>query len=320
MILRSTDLEVETIYNFGIEENINIEPILVESSEISSLIKNYPSENITLEFQDEELKIEGDNISATIPTKKDSNYPEQIDISGTESKTIYFSLIKQAIETVVNSSSQDAGSKMGGVNIKTNGKEVSVAATDGFRLALYKMYLDEELDMNFTISKKCAQEITKFDVVSLMSYQTDSHWILSTNDKTIAVKKLNYEYPNYEKAIPTDNKYKVAINREDFIKKLLFASSQSELVKLIIKDNVLTVQSSDTRINTKIDIRTITEIADIEFTFKSQYLISGLRFFDAEDVLFTYKDNNDKPITIENEVKTGYVNILYITMPTRPER
>lgn len=314
MIFRSTDLEVETTYVFEIKENINIEPVLIESNEISNLIKNYPNERITLEFKDEELILKGENLSATIPIKKDPNFPEQIDISKIEPKILKFSKIKKAIEKVINSSSQSSDSKMSGVNFKTKDKTTTIAATDGFRLSIYKIEPEEELEMNFTISKKCAQEIIKFDAITPMSYLTDTHWILSTHEKILSVKKLNYEYPNYEKAVPTDNKYRLHINREDFIKKLLFTSSQSEIIKLILEDDNITIKSSDTRINTKLKTKPLTDIKEIEFLFKSQYLIDGLKIFTEDEILFTYKDEN-KPITIENELNT-----TYITLPARPER
>jgi len=314
IIFRSTDLEVEITYIFETEQKLSLEPILVESNEISNLIKNYPSDKINLEFLDEKLIIEGENLFATIPLKKDPNFPDPIDISKLQPKTINFKAIKQAIEKVINSSSQNSDSKMSGVNFKTKEKSLTIAATDGFRLSIYKIDLEEETEMNFTISKKCAQELIKFDAITALSYQTQTHWIISTSEKTISVKKLNYEYPNYERAIPSDNKYKFSVNREDFIKKLLFTSSQSEIVKISLKDNTLNIQSSDTRINTKTTIKPLTENKDIEFLFKSSYLIDGLKIFEEEEVIFTYKDES-RPITIENNINT-----TYITLPARPER
>ncbi|AEE13655.1 DNA polymerase III, beta subunit [Thermodesulfobium narugense DSM 14796] len=314
IIFRSTDLEVEITYFFETEQEIKIDPILIESNELSNLIKNYPNEKINFEFQNEKLIIEGEDLSATIPLKQDPNFPDPIDTSKAQPKSINFNLIKQAIEKVISSSSQSSDSKMSGVNFKTKEKTLTIAATDGFRLAIFKINLDEEIDMNFTISKKCAQEVIKFDATVPISYQTQTHWVLSTHEKMLSVKKLNYEYPNYEKAIPSDNKYKFYINREDFIKKLIFTSSQSEIVKISLKDNTLNIQSSDSRIKTKTLIKSVEEVKDIEFLFKSSYLIDGLKIFDEEEVLFTYKDEN-KPITLENNINT-----TYITLPARPER
>ncbi|PMP86008.1 MAG: DNA polymerase III subunit beta [Thermodesulfobium narugense] len=314
IIFRSTDLEVEITYIFETNQEIKIDPVLIESNELANLIKNYPDEKINFEFQNEKLIIEGDDLLATIPLKQDPNFPDPIDILKAQPKIINFNIIKQAIEKVINSSSQSSDSKMSGVNFKTKEKILTIAATDGFRLAIYKINLDEEIDMNFTISKKCAQEVIKFDATMPTSYQTQTHWVLSTHEKILSVKKLNYEYPNYEKAIPNDNKYKFYVNKEDLIKKLIFTSSQSEIVKISLQNNTLNIQSSDSRINTKTTVRPVEEIKDIEFLFKSLYLINGLKIFDEEEILFTYKDEN-KPITIENNLNT-----TYITLPARPER
>jgi DNA polymerase-3 subunit beta len=95
---------------------------------------------------------------------------------------------------------------------------------------------------------------------------------------------------------------------------LIFTSSQSEIIKIILEDDNINIKSSDTRINTKLKITPLTEIKKIEFLFKSQYLIDGLKIFNEDEILFTYKDEN-KPITIENESNT-----TYITLPARPER
>jgi len=301
MIFRSTDLEVEKAYAFEVilevEQKPPFDPILVESNEILNLIKNYPSDKISLKILDEELIIEGQNLFVTIPIKKDPNFPDPLDINKLQPKTINFKAIKQAIEKVISSSAKDLSSKMNGVNFKTKGKTLSIAATDGFRLSICKVDLEQEIEMNFTISKKSAQELMKFDAKTALSYQAPNHWIISTSEKTISLKKLDYEYPNYEKAIPLDNKHKFCINREDFLEKLLLTSFQSEVVKISLKDDTLNIQSLDTRINTTTTIRPLTENKDIEFLFKASYLIDGLKIFDEKEVLFTYKDES-RPITI----------------------
>ncbi|MGE4232126.1 MAG: DNA polymerase III subunit beta [Bacteriovoracia bacterium] len=200
-----------------------------------------------------------------------------------------------------------------------------MVSTDGHRLA----FIDRELFLSKTdlfkkgviIPKKGLNEMkrlldSKSDRFSIALDR--SNLLLKIDDTFLFVRLIEGDYPDYQEAVPKNNKKVVFINRDDFLGSLkrvsLLANEKSKGVKLSLKESSLTITSSNS------DLGDAKEELDVEYKgdpveigFNARYLVEFLSALDCEKISM---DLNDKlsPGLLRMKGKEDYT---YVVMPMR---
>ena len=128
-------------------------------------------------------------------------------------------------------------------------------------------------------------------------------------------------YPNYNSVIPRNNPRKISVDRVEFYNTLrrvsVFSNQASNLVKLHLKGNQVTVsaQDIDFSISAYEKIKCQYEGEELEIGFKSVFLLEILSNIGSQDVMIELADPTRAglflPAVTENEAE----DLLMLLMP-----
>lgn len=198
-----------------------------------------------------------------------------------------------------------------------------MTATDGHRLAfidqeVFKSQID--LKKGVIIPKKGLIEIQRLLGKSdTVSFAFDKGYLFSKSDDTfLFVRLIDGEYPDYKQVIPKQVDQIAKIGRDEFsgaLKRVsLLAHEKSKGVKLVFKDQMLTIISSNPDLGDAVEELDVHYSgAPIEIGFNAKYLLDCLPVLDSTEIDFRFKDKAS-PGVIQSTASKTYT---YIVMPMR---
>ena len=148
---------------------------------------------------------------------------------------------------------------MNGIYFDLTEDYAAIVASDGHKLVRNQIYsIKTEAPTSFILPKKPAlllKNILNKDE-SEVTIQFDGRNAVFTFDGgALNCRLIEGRYPNYNSVIPKDNPYYVAIDRKSLLgalKRVIpFASESSQLVRLDVETNTLTLKSEDLEFATK---------------------------------------------------------------------
>ena len=138
---------------------------------------------------------------------------------------------------------------------------------------------------------------------------------------TLVSRLVEGNYPSYNSVIPTDNPNSLSIDRLELYNSLrrvsVFANQASNLVKLSLAGNELTVSAQDLDFSISAYERLTCQYEgdDIEIGFKSLFLIEILSNLSSGDVIFKLSDPSRAGIMVPAENETEGEDVLMLLMP-----
>jgi DNA polymerase-3 subunit beta len=132
-------------------------------------------------------------------------------------------------------------------------------------------------------------------------------------------------YPSYDSVIPADNPFKLTIDRLEFyntIKRVaVFSNQASNLIKLSLKGNQLTVsaQDIDFSVSGRETLNCQYEGNDMEIGFKSSFLLEILSNLNSSEVLMELSDPSRAGLLYPAEKEEENEDVLMLLMPMMVE-
>ncbi|HRY82535.1 MAG TPA: DNA polymerase III subunit beta [Candidatus Moranbacteria bacterium] len=341
--LSATNLEIGVSSKIGAkiekEGKITI-PVRI----ISNFSTNLPGgENITLELLDNNLKIKsGGNravlkgISAEdfplIPSKKTENL---LDLSSFELKN---AILKVMPAVAFNEARQE----LTGINLILREKELCFAATDSFRLAEFRLKIEEkntnpvnyrafiEKNENIIIPSNVLLELNRIlapEIETRVKITIEEGQIFFEIDGTKLVSRLiNGKYPEYKHIMPTNFKTRIVGEKQVLQNAIKMASvfssggSNEITLKIEAEEKKISILSSSAEAgeNTaelKFDITGPSQ----EVVFNSKYLLDGINSISSGQVAILLNSEATPVAVREINEKTGEVldDFTYIVMPIK---
>ena len=127
-------------------------------------------------------------------------------------------------------------------------------------------------------------------------------------------------YPNYNSVIPQENPFKVTIDRISFLNALkrvsVFSNPASSLVKLHLKDSLITVSAQDIDFSTSAEERIVCQFDGTELSigFKATYLIEIPGNISSEEVVLELADPSRAGLIVPSENDEDE-DLLMLLMP-----
>ena len=136
----------------------------------------------------------------------------------------------------------------------------------------------------------------------------------------LSCRLIEGRYPNYNSVIPSDNPFKVTIDRQALISALrrvsVFASVSNALIKLRLDTNSLTISAQDIDFSTSAEERIICEYegAPMNIGFKGTFLLDTLNGISGQDVILELADPSRAGVIVPAEQEEGE-DLLMLLMP-----
>ncbi|MDD5144597.1 MAG: DNA polymerase III subunit beta [Candidatus Pacebacteria bacterium] len=237
--LTTTDLEIGINW-WSLVKTEKEGKIAVPAKILSSFINLLPNKPIQFGVKDLNLEIESDNYKTLIKGVDPEEFPIIPKISTEEKIVVGNQLFCQSLSKVVDIASLSSTKvEISGVYFLFQGNQVTMTATDSFRLGEKKLFLPDSAskitkDYSFILPQRAAKEVINIfgDKEGSMSIYFSPNQVLfesllsETNHPQIQLtsRLIEGDYPNYTEIIPKTYETKIALAADEFANQIKMAS------------------------------------------------------------------------------------------------
>ena len=305
---------------------------------ISDYINLLPKENIDINLKNNQLDVKCNHHQTKIKGIESNDYPLIPKLEKNNAIIIEAEKFKKALNSVLFAvSKNESRPELNGVFFRVSKNELTLAATDSYRLAERKIIIEKgsEEAIDLIVPAKTLQEVSRIltimkngldDNNEIEIYLTEGQILFVYNDVELISRLIEGNYPDYEQIIPQKNNTQVITSVSDLVKNI-------KTVSLFVKDNIndITLQfnvDKEDPIASNIVVKAFNEQLgestaevsanitgiDNNIIVNYLYLIEGLNNLDSAEVKLEVIDNLSPMIisSMNNEDK-----YLYIVMPIR---
>jgi DNA polymerase-3 subunit beta len=205
-------------------------------------------------------------------------------------------------------------------------ESMTLVATDGHRLALVTVPREApagEAETKVILPKKTLLELSKLlgDGDGTIEYEhSENHLFFKVGDRLLISRKIDGQFPAYERVIPKGNDKRVEFEREritNAIKRVaLLSNERSRAVKFQIDKGKVEIASSSPEFGEAKEMLIVDYSgAPVTICFNAQYVLDFLSAVETDSVGLEFKDEMSqavmKPVGAE-----GY-EYTYVIMPMR---
>lgn len=328
---KATDMELAFEASLPIDYHQNNCPnkvLAVSGKKFVETIKAYPEGLITLELSENNnrLWLRNNGFNSEHNIQPGECFPElpKPDL-GSPSVVINTNTFRKAIFLGSISVSKDSTKPaLSGILLHFSKNFIRVVSTDGFRLAVVEIPCETGLkvDARLVVPKKALDLIpvaTNNDDQITITWD-DRNLFFDQYNMKFSTRRINGNYPAYEKVLPDELPKRVIIDREGFLKTLrvvgLKKDDYNKNVRLFFEFPNLRVffQHPDEGVNQGV-ICFSGEEQPLELAFNIDYLTELLERLPGDEVIYQFKDDVSQGVFISPSIEN--IMFRYILMPVK---
>ena len=302
MKLTSTDtnMTTETVINV---DSQGVCEFVVPAKLFSAIISKLPEDEMMIDFNDESSKINikcaGSN--SEIICFRGDEYPK-IKLSEGE-HVIYMSKedIKKLIKKTAFSASTDEFNRIiTGVLLEIKDGSMKMVGVDPYRIATYKIDVDNDEDVSVIIPAKLIMEVAKFiedDGEDKMSFEiTDNKVILKFDNNKVIINTFSGKFIDYERILNKEGDINVRVKRDDLLRSterasLLASVQNNNLIRFNIQSDMIYITSLNEEGNIEEKVEIINDGENLNIGINSRYLKDALSVIEDEEIMINFKDS-----------------------------
>lgn len=219
---------------------------------------------------------------------------------------------------------EDARYYLAGALLIIDKASVAMVATDGHRLsyASRKASLKTAEAIRSLVPRKAVQELSRLveGAQTVAFQQVDNHLVFTVDDRTLASKTVEGQFPAYEKVIAASGDKVLVLDRDMLAMAIrrvsLLSSERSRAIKLALSSGTLDLLASSPDVGEAKESLTVEyNGGGVEIGFNAQYLSEFLAAAGTETVQVELKDGESQGIFRPyGDAPTDY---RYVVMPMR---
>ena len=328
LILTASDLEI------SIQKKIEAEVFeegsaVVVSKLFGDIIRKLPNEEISIEENDDNsILIKTNSSEFTVMSLPVDEFPK-IGEKENDIKPLIFKreIFKDMVrKTAFAASIDESKGILVGILTEINEDSVNMVSLDGFRLALAKENMESDENSKFIISAKIMNEISKIVAdddsdSDINIYLGEKKAVFNIGNTEVVLRLMEGEFIKYRDIIPTDGTIKVIVGRDILLESierasLLAKEGKNNLIKMTIRNDLLTVTSRSEEGNVKEQIVMEKTGDDLEIGFNSKFVIDVLKVIDDEEISMVFKTGTSPCVVRPVEGDAYEYLILPVRIPT----
>jgi DNA polymerase-3 subunit beta len=323
--LTTSDLEIQIRTTAELDGDAGNFTTTVGARKLIDILRTMPSDQtVSLESSQSKLILKGGKSRFTLQSLPAEDFPL---VQEAANFGPAFSVPQKTLKELLNQVSfsmavHDIRYYLNGILFVAEGKQLSLVATDGHRLAFASAMLDVEVPRQEVIlPRKTVLEMQRLlsDKEGAIDMQFANNQAKFTFEGMEFVTKLvEGKFPDYNRVIPKNHKNTITLGRTALLATLqrtaILTSDKFKGVRLNLEPGVLRVASSNAEQEEAVDELEIDYGGDaIEIGFNVTYLIDALTNMDQDMVQVDLADSNSSAlITIP-----GNDTFKYVVMPMR---
>ncbi len=321
----TSDLEIQIRTESELDGDAGNFTTTVGARKLIDILRSMPSDQtVSLESSQNKLILKGGKSRFTLQTLPAEDFPL---VQESASFGPVFSVPQKTLKDLLNQVSfsmavHDIRYYLNGILFVAEGKQLSLVATDGHRLAYASALLDVEVPRQEVIlPRKTVLEMQRLlnDKEGAIEMQfANNQAKFSFEGMEFVTKLVEGKFPDYNRVIPKNHKNTVTLGRTSLLACLqrtaILTSEKFKGVRLNLDPGSLRVASSNAEQEEAVDELEIDYGGDsIEIGFNVTYLIDVLSNMDQDMVKLDLADSNSSAlITIPDNA-----TFKYVVMPMR---
>jgi len=321
----ATDLETVMRVQLDIEAK-DSGKVCIPAKILMDSLKNIPDQPLTFNIDKNfGIEITSDSGKYKVMGENPDNFPKEPSADETTAFTATSSALLTAVnKTLFAVSNDDLRPAMTGVFFELDKKGIQAVATDAHRLVRYKR-TDVKCPKNdsFIVPKKPLNLLKAAlpdneDEITI-SYNSN-HLFVKHGTTQMSCRLIDARFPDYKVVIPSDNPYKLVVNKNDFLGALrrvsIFSNKSTNQVALSIAGSQLELMAQDVDFSFEGDekMKCRYDGEDLTIAFNAKFLIEMLGAADSEEIQIELstptKAGIIKPCTQEE-----YEDLMMLVMP-----
>lgn len=328
--ITASDLETTLITRINLQNASESGKIAIPAKLLTDTLKEFPEQPLTFEINtdSQNVVINSDNGQFTVMGQDGEEFPQIASIKEDQkiSLDIDASLLLSGItKTIFATADDELRPVMNGIFMEISEDNLSFVASDAHKLVRYRR-ADGKADASssFILPKKPAsllKNILPREDNPVKVEFDDKNASFSLTEYTLVCRLVEGNYPSYNSVIPSDNPNRLTIDRLEFYNTLrrvsVFSNQASNLVKLKLKGNQITIsaQDIDFSISAYERLNCQYEGDEMEIGFKSTFLIEILANLSSPDVFMELSDPTRAGLILPAETENENEDVLMLLMP-----
>ena len=330
LTITASEAEIRMVTPLQVSNLENDGRICVPGGKLTEYLKKLPEQPITFTINEQTAQIEiATNSGSNMQMGQSADeYPDKQPLGEGEVKE--FAISTQALITGINktvfaTATDNLRPVMEGIFIEIEPEYVRFVATDSHKLVRYtRNDVKTGISASLILSKKPAQllrNVLANEEGDISVKYDDKNIIFSAANYEISCRKVQGNYPQYNSVIPTDNPYRITINRSELlnaINRVSLFSDGTQLVRLDIHANDTQVSAQDLDFSCQATESIVSQLEGDEMSigFKSSYFVEILSSMVADEILINLADPSRAGI-ITPAQKTEDEDELMLIMPMK---
>lgn len=328
--ITASDLESTLITRMTLENASDSGSIAIPARILTDTLKEFPEQPLTFEIDNAKLSvvINSENGKFTIVGQSGGDFPQIPGIKADSISTVELEseVLNSGIhKTLFATADDELRPVMNGIFIELSTDDITFVASDAHKLVRYKR-ADASADAaaSFILPKKPAsllRNVLPREENPVKIEFDDKNAFFNMTEYRLVCRLVEGNYPSYNSVIPTGNPNKLTIDRAEFYNTLkrvaVYSNQASNLVKLALKGNQLTVSAQDIdfsisayeRLNCQYDGE------DMEIGFKSTFLLEILSNLASTEVMVELSDPTRAGILLPASGENEAEDVLMLLMP-----
>ncbi|MBQ3441359.1 DNA polymerase III subunit beta [Candidatus Saccharibacteria bacterium] len=296
--------------------------VTVPAKIIAEFVNNLPKgEKISLKTEGVKVKISAGKYESVINGAMADDFPELPEID--EKKVVKYKMpadeFKVGVSEIIIATSNDTTRPaLTGVYFNTDGGNLYIAATDGYRLAEKEFIKKVSSEVKAIVPAASLQEVLRSmsdDIEEVEIVFDESQVRFRMGEMEITSKLIDGTYPNYRSLIPEKTKIEVVIDKTEFLRITKMAAifsrevNQSIVCETDAEKKVFAISSilneaGENRSEVKVQVEESGKVR-----VDSRYLMAALNALEEPMVRFGMSAEN-LPVLIRNEKSNKYRHIV----------
>jgi DNA polymerase-3 subunit beta len=177
---------------------------------------------------------------------------------------------------------------------------MKMVGVDPYRIATYKIDIDNSDDVSVIIPAKLIMEVAKFiedDGEDKMSFEiVDNKVIMKFDNNKVIINTYSGKFIDYERILSKEGNINIRVKRDDLLRSterasLLASVQNNNLIRFNIQKDMIFITSLNEEGNIEEKVEIINDGEELNIGINSKYLKDALSVIEDEEISINFKDS-----------------------------
>ena len=307
--------------------------VLVPGKLLADISRSLPNKPVTIQLDGTRVLVNAGSAKFTLPVLPINEYPNLPEMPEALG-TIDADLFNQAVAQVSTAAGKDDSlPSLTGVHIEVNGENITMAATDRYRLAVRELTFNPARPNTEAVALIRARTLhdaaktlatTKNVNIALAPASSNDRLAgFQTDSKSTTTRLLDGTFPPYRHLLPQESLTTTVIEVAPFldaVRRVALVTDKTIPLKLTFTGNTVTLEAGggdEAQANEVFEITKTGE--DLSIAFNPNYLLDGLHAINAPYAQISFNTSSKAAILMgKTDTNAAAVdNFRYLLMPTK---